>query len=313
MNKFKNVENISKHRKKRNIKINHESGRGFTLVEILIVVGILMIIFLLSINVLSSLYKKTELDTSRDNIIALLRAAKNKTLASEQSARYGVYFDTESSPDRYIFFQGLNYASRNIGFDEIYELPKTVEILNINLQGGVNEVVFERLDGNTKNYGSIIFKSLKSGDARTVYIYSSGEVSTRESFISEAGLISDSRHVHFDLGWDMSGSTDLKFHFTNMGQTEIVPIADYFSFDEFNWEGQFWINNAWQRFKIHSHQLIPVTELCIHRDRNNGENTEEVFIYIIQNGTEKEIAHYDDDQWATITKGIYVLGQMEKQ
>jgi prepilin-type N-terminal cleavage/methylation domain-containing protein len=286
---------------------------GFTLMEILVVMGILVVVFLLSISVLSSLYKKTELDTAKDNIIALMKAAKNKTLASEQSAKYGIYFDTATDPDRYIFFQGLNYASRNIAFDEIYELPKTVEILSMSLGGSNDEIVFDRLDGNTGNYGNIVIRSLKTDSTRTVYVYSSGEVSDRENIVSGAGLISDSRHIHLDLGWDMSGSTDLKFYFVNAGQTEIVPIADFFSFEEFNWRGQFWVNNEWQRFEIHTHQLIPTTDLCIHRDRNYGENNQEVFIYIIQGGTEKEIIHYDDNQQATATKGNYVLGQMEKQ
>ena len=286
---------------------------GFTLIEILVVSGILMIIFLLSINVLSFLYKKTELDASKDNIITSLKMAKNRTLASEQSAQYGIYFDTTSDPDRYIFFQGFNYASRNVSLDEIYGLPRTVEISNINLEGGTNEIIFNRLDGSTGNYGNIVVKSLKVDDTRTIYIYSSGETSSQGNIISGAGLASDSRHVHFDLGWDMSGSTDLKFYFTNSGQTEIIPAADYFSLEEFDWEGRFWVNNAWQKFKIHTHQLFPATALCIHRDRNNGENNEEVYVYVIQGGIEKEIAHYNNDQQATVSKGIYVLGQMEKQ
>lgn len=281
--------------------------------EVLVVTGILVVVFLLSISALSSLYKKTELDTVKDNIIALLKMTKNKTLASEQAAKYGIYFDTTTDPDRYIFFQGLNYTSRNFAFDEMYELPKTVEISSISLEGSDNEVVFDRLDGNTGNYGNIVIRSLKTDSIRTIYIYSSGEVSDQEDIVSGAGLASDSRHTHLDLGWDMSGSTDLKFYFVNAGQTEIVPITDFFSFDEFNWRGQFLVNNIWQRFEIHTHQLIPTTNLCIHRDRNNDENNEEVFIYIVQGGTEKEIIHYDDNQQAIATKGVYVLGQMEKQ
>jgi len=291
---------------------NFKKG-GFTLIEVLVVLGILIVVFLLSINVLSSLYKKTELDAAKDNILTSLKMAKNRTLASEQSTKYGIYFDTISDPDRYIFFQGLNYASRNIAFDEIYDLPKTVEISSIILEGSNNEIIFNRLDGNTSNYGNIVIRSLKTADARTIYVYSSGEASDRENIVSGAGLISDSRHIHLDLGWDMSGSVDLKFYFVNAGQTETVPIAGFFSFEEFNWRGQFWVNSAWQRFEIHTHQLIPTTNLCIHRDRNNGENNEEVFVYIIQGGIEKEIIHYDDNQQATATKGTYVLGEMEKQ
>ena len=103
----------------------------------------------------------------------------------------------------------------------------------------------------------------------------------------------------------------MKFDFINSGQVEQISMIDYFSLEDFDWEGEFLVNGVLQKFKIHTHQLDPTTFLCIHRDRNN--NTEEVYIYIIQSGIEKEIVHYDDDENATAIKGVYVWNEMEKQ
>ena len=290
-----------------------EKGGGFTLIEVVIVLGVLMIVLILSTSALYNLTKKTDLDASRDNIVSTLNTARNKTLASEGSAKYGVYFDTSLSPNRYVLFQGPSYALRNVSFDEIHDLASSIEISDINLNPTNNEVVFNRLEGDTDNYGLVSIRSLSTSEIRIIYIYPSGEISTQPESISGSGRISDSRHVHFDLGWSISGADTLKFDFINAAQTELIPMADYFTLESFDWEGEFLINDVPQKFRIHTHQLEPDTLLCIHRDYNKGESDQEVIIYIIDGGTDKDIAHYDDDQYKTVNKGIYVWNEMEKQ
>lgn len=286
---------------------------AFSLIEVLIALGILSIVLFLALGTFGILTKRTDFEVSIDSIISTLNLAKNKTLASEQAFQYGVYFDNSVDPDKYVFFKGPNYVSRDVSFDEIHELPLRVEISSIDFNISNNYVVFNRLEGDTDNYGSVSVQSLASNEIRDIYIYSSGEISTQVESVSGAGLISDSRHVHFDLGWSISGADTLKFNFVNASQIEEIPMADYFDVSDFDWEGQFLVNGIFQEFRIHTHQLDPTTLLCIHRDRNQGKNTEEVYIYIVQGGIEKEIAHYDDDQYASVYKGIYVWNEMEKQ
>lgn len=284
--------------------------QGFTFVEVLIVLAVLVIVSALSIVALHTLTKKTDLDTTRDNIISTLNIARNKTLASEEATQYGVYFDDSSDPDRYIFFQGQNYATAS--FEEIHNLPSSIEISSISFNGGGNEVVFRRLEGKTDNYGSITIRFSATSETRIIYVYPSGEISAQPESVSGSGRIFDSRHVHFNLGWSIAGATILKFNFINAGQIEQVSMVDYFTPDGFDWEGEFLVGGDIQKFRVHTYQWDP-TILCIHRDRNQGKNTQEVYIYIIQGGIEKEIAHYDDDQYATVYKGTYVWNQMEQQ
>ena len=281
--------------------------KGFTLIELLVVIGVLVIVLAISITAFFNLTKKTNLDVSRENIISTLNTARNKSIASEAASQYGVYLDTSTEPDRYIFFRGPSYAQRSVSYDKIYVLPSSIIILNLNFNGGGNEIVFKRLDGNTNNYGSLTIKSLSTNEIRNIYIYSSGQLSLEPESVSGPGRITDSRHVHFDLGWGISEAATLKFDFINAGKIEQIPMAEYFTSTSFDWEGEFTINNATQEFRIHTYQLSPSTLLCIHRDRNKGKNTEEVYVYIIQGGTEKEIAHYDNDQYATVYKGASIL------
>ena len=287
--------------------------KGYTLVELLIAVAVLTVILIISATTFYNLTRKSDLDTSRDNVISVLNIARNKALASEGAKQYGVYFDTSTSPDKYILFQGPNYAGRDVSFDEVCDLVSSVEISNISFNGGSDEVVFKRLDGSTDNYGSITIQSLNTSETRTVYIYSFGEISTKPESISEAGRITDSRHVHFDLGWSINGADTLKFDFINAVQTKEVLMDDYFTSASFDWEGEFEVNGAVQKFRIHTHQLDPTTHLCIHRDRNDGKNTEEVYIYIIDGGIDKKIAHYLADADDTVEKGSWVEGEMTSQ
>jgi len=290
------------------------AGRqGFTLIEILIVSGALILLMLLSVVSLNLFTKKSELDAYFENTISALNMARNRALASEGAGQFGIYLDISSIPNRYILFQGSNYISRDVSFDLIFKLPSSIEFSNISFNGGGSEVVFNKLEGDTNNYGSFIIKSLSTSEFKNIYIYFSGKISGLPEPVSGPGRLTDSRHVHFDLGWDMTGASDLKFNFINAGQIEQVPIIDYFTPTSFEWEGNFIINSVIQEFKIHTHQLGSTTVLCIHRNLDEGKNNEEVYIYIIQGGIDKEIAHYDDDQYSTVNKGIYVWNTMQKQ
>lgn len=280
--------------------------KGYTLIELLIAIAVLTVILVISAAAFYNLTKKSDLDISRDNIISTLNAARNKTTASEGPAQYGVYFDTTSSPDRYIL--------RNTSFEEIHDLPPTIEISNISFNGGGNEVIFKLLNGNTDNYGSVVIQSLATNETQTIYVYYSGEISNQPESIPEPGArITDSRHIHFDLGWSINGADTLKFDFINAVQTEEVLMDDYFTSASFDWEGEFEVNGAVQKLRIHTHQLDSTIHLCIHRDHNDGKNTEEVYIYIIQDAIEKEIAHYLADADDTVEKGSWVEGEKTPQ
>ncbi|MBZ9572044.1 hypothetical protein KJA15_01745 [Patescibacteria group bacterium] len=288
---------------------------GVTLVELLVIIGIIIILTLIATPSLRFFQRESDLNNSTEEIINTLRLAQNKTLASEEASQYGVYFDNTTSSHQYTLFKGTDFASRDSSFDEIHKLPKTVEIYEINL-GGENEVVFIRVTGETGQSGNISLR-LKTDitKAKAIYIESSGQVGLTASSVPPNGRIRDSRHVHFDLGWSIQNSTNLKFYFPNAPQTEIIGMADYFNADktEFDWEGIFSVGGNDQVFQVHTHSLDAFnTLLCIHRDRNNGKNNQEVIIYIVDGGIDKDITHYLADIADNVEKGFHV-NTMEKQ
>ncbi len=282
--------------------------KGFTLIEMSIIIGILIVLVSISASALLLFNKESDLSSNAEEIISALRQAQNKSLASEGPSRYGVYFNSTSSPNQYILFKGLDYVSRDPSFDDINDLPDNIEIYEIDLDGG-NEVVFERITGIANQVGKVSLR-LKSNPAKTksIYIENSGRAGLIILSIPTNSRIEDSRHVHFDLGWSIQGATSLKFNFVNASQIETIDMADYFNADktEFDWEGVFIVSGVDQVFRVHTHSLDAFnTLLCIHRDRNNSQNTEEVIISIIDGGFDKNIAHYLADTDDTVIEEAF--------
>jgi len=281
---------------------------GFTIIELLTTIAILVILIAISVSSFLFFQKESDLNSSSEEIINALRRAQNKTLASEGNSQYGVYFDTSVSPRRYTLFKGIDYSSRDSSFDEVHKLSKNIEIYEINLSGE-NEVVFARITGAAFPSGDISLRlETNPTETKTIYIEGSGLIGMTVPSVPGSSWTRDSRHVHFDLGWSIQNATTLKFNFVAAAQIETIDMADYFNAGktEFDWEGTFLVGGVDQVFRIHTHSLdVFSTLFCVHRDRNNDKNTEEVIIFIIDEGIEKDIAHYLADADDTVNEGLY--------
>lgn len=281
---------------------------GFTIIELLTTIAILIILVAILISFFPFFQKESDLNNSFEEVINALRRAQNKTLASEGNSQYGVYFDTSVSPHQYTLFKGTDYSSRDSSFDEVHKLSKNIEIYQINLSGE-NEVVFARITGTASPSGDISLRlETNPTETKTIYIEGSGLIGMTIPSVPGSSWTTDSRHVHFDLGWSIQDATTLNFNFVDVGQIETIDMANYFNADKtkFDWEGTFSVGGVDQVFRIHTHSLDAFsTLLCIHRDRNNDKNTEEVIIFIIDNGIEKDIAHYLADANDTVNEGSY--------
>lgn len=246
--------------------------KGLTLIELLVTVGILIILAAIAIPNLRFFQKESDLNNVAEEIINTLRLAQNKTLASEGASQYGVHFDATSTPNQYILFKGTDYASRATSSDEIYKLPKTVEISEIDLWGGT-EVVFERVTGytsTTDQFGKISLE-LKNDPSKTktIYIESSSQVGlTSPSTLSDENRIKDSRHIHLDYSRQIVTSTESLTLTFDTVLTKEIPFADYLKNGHFFWEDGVDVEGEIQKLKIHTHRLNnPDTQFSIHRDQ----------------------------------------------
>ena len=76
--------------------------------------------------------------------------------------------------NRLVFFKGNVFAEPDITNEES-TVQSNVSITEINLNGGVADVVFERLTGNTTAYGTLVIEAVSNASTtRTINIYQNG-------------------------------------------------------------------------------------------------------------------------------------------
>ncbi len=114
--------------------------RGLTLIEILLVVGILAILVISVSPLALDFYKSQQLDSCSQGIIQTLRRAQLKAMSSENGSNFGVYL----TDDNYTLFRGDSYTDRVTQYDEVFDLPQILTV------SGLQEVVFLKFEGVPK-------------------------------------------------------------------------------------------------------------------------------------------------------------------
>ncbi|TSC71094.1 MAG: Uncharacterized protein G01um101470_746 [Parcubacteria group bacterium Gr01-1014_70] len=144
--------------------------RGFTLIEILVVIAIAAILFTIVVSGFSGLRQNSDLSHAIDDSVSYLQSARAKSLSAENATVYGVHFET----GRFVLFTGTTYDAGNAA-NIVRLLPSTVETSAISLNGGAVDVVFKRLTGETDAYGTITFRLISSpSTTKTIEIVSTG-------------------------------------------------------------------------------------------------------------------------------------------
>ena len=149
------------------------SKKGLTTIELMISVAILAMVMGASALSLSAFIANSHLDNRTDDLVQNLRKAQANSIMRVKDSSWGVYFDADN--DAFTFFKGDSYASRDASYDALYELPALLDLKNVSLNGGVSEVVFEKVTGETDNYGSLEIYE-KEPNTHVITINSLGQI-----------------------------------------------------------------------------------------------------------------------------------------
>lgn len=251
------------------------SEKGFTLIEMIIVVGILAILLILSFAVIQLFTGQVNLNTTSQQVLSALQLARNRTLSSTGEMQHGVHFETS----KYVLFEGSTYNAMDPDNQE-FNLS-TVEIYEINISGG-SDVVYDRIRGTTSNNGNVKIRlTADTTKTETILVNSSGSISLLESVSPSNTRVIDTRHLHFDLGGSIQGRTELTFNFPNDAHMEEIPMASFFDVgqNEFDWEGTITVGGDDQIMRVHTHLLNATeTTLSIHRDRQKNDKAVDISI-----------------------------------
>ena len=134
-------------------------NRGVSLIEILIVVSIIVAIAAITVPGLAKFHNQQVLRNTTEDVISILNEARNDTISSKNSLTYGVHFET----NKITLFTGTSYSvnssNKIINIDSSAIIPSSG---GINLNGGGSDIVFQRITGDTTDYGTIVIR--QSGD-----------------------------------------------------------------------------------------------------------------------------------------------------
>lgn len=145
-------------------------SKGFTLIEILLALGILAIISTLGVMSLSNVNKDKALVVETERVLSLIAKARSFTLSAKEGSAYGVHFETQKA----VLFRGVTYTA-NATTNEIQTVNAEVKISAISLAGGGTEVLFSKLTGATTQTGTITLSSVRnSSQTKTVTIVGTG-------------------------------------------------------------------------------------------------------------------------------------------
>lgn len=142
---------------------NKKDKRGFTMIELIIVIVLMAILSALSAPIYNKFQNTNNVELANIQASQALRRAQILSQASSGDSAWGVYIGNS----QITLFKGNTYVTRDTNFDEIYQIVDSIKV------SGLNEVVFEKFSGQTQNVGDIIF-SINENFNKTITINGKG-------------------------------------------------------------------------------------------------------------------------------------------
>lgn len=153
-------------------------SRGFTLVELLIVIGIGAILAASTVPVYGNFQVASQLNENTSLAVQFLRTAQTLAASGYDNSRHGVYFDVNNSgKDKIILYQGSSYALRQADYDRELVLDEVLSFYfsGLSLSGEDADINFSKNKGEPDNIGTIIISHVVNGQ-RSITVRNIGSI-----------------------------------------------------------------------------------------------------------------------------------------
>jgi prepilin-type N-terminal cleavage/methylation domain-containing protein len=135
--------------------------RGFTLIEILVVSGVLTLLFFAGSFLDIGSYGRGLISREEELLVSILSKARSRAMNNVYETEHGVHIDS----DTYVLFRGSSYSALN-STNEPLEKNSNISI------AGINDIVFKQLSGEAGTSGVITLSD--NLGSRTITISKSG-------------------------------------------------------------------------------------------------------------------------------------------
>lgn len=117
---------------------------GFTIIEIIVVLGILSMLLILSIAISFQHYKSFALHAERDRVVGILTQSRTLAMVNSNRLPHGVHVTSDS----FIIFQGQEFITTD---------PQNTIISSDTAVGhnGISDIIFTQVSGNVLQTGTI--------------------------------------------------------------------------------------------------------------------------------------------------------------
>lgn len=140
------------------------SARGFSLVELVVTIGIFSLFATISTSIFRTTYARSDLDIAAQSVASAFRHARTNAERSKEDSAWGV----KISPDSIVVFKGNAYANRDASVDQSLTFPRGVGA------SGLSEIVFNKVSGAPNSPGTSTLSS--AAGTREVSINEKGTV-----------------------------------------------------------------------------------------------------------------------------------------
>lgn len=147
------------------MQIYTNKKKGFSMLEVILAISIMAILVGLATTYYSNSQVRADVNSQAANIVHYLRLAQSNAASGLNNTNHGLHFETSS----YTIFEGESYdndSPKNVKID----LPSTMTIDGINLDGGGGNVIFLKSTGETDNFGTITVNSAAINKTVTITI-----------------------------------------------------------------------------------------------------------------------------------------------
>ena len=145
---------------------------AFTALELILVITIMATLSGFFLLYSQGTTVRTDLNTQVAHFVAELRLAHSDSDSGKDPGDFGVNL----SCNAYTIFEGSTYDVATTS-NRIVELPETIVIQNINLNGGATDIIFTSPQGETSQNGTLEFYSEPLDETKTVTITTLGYAS----------------------------------------------------------------------------------------------------------------------------------------
>jgi len=141
---------------------NNQSG--FTLVELLISISVMVILITTSVPVYKTLQEKNDIESVGIVVASALRQAQILSQASKGDSNWSIKIEI----GKITIFKGTNFLSRDVSQDKEHSFSSGVSIT------GLTEIDFEKNTGLPQNIGALIIS--KGDDTKEITINTKGAI-----------------------------------------------------------------------------------------------------------------------------------------